>query len=155
MVVAFEFLVFYVELTYITSVSSHHLLLPRSPPPPPFLSLSSLSLRSQHLCRKGSGDIVKRWVNEVQEALSSDNVMVQYHAMGLLYHIRKHDRLAVSKMVTKLTRSSMRSAHGYCLLVSLLIHFEIYSKFCLFFFRYGLRVKSWKRRRDRKFACVQ
>ena len=90
------------------------------------LSLSlSLSLSQthtpQHLCRRGSGDIVKRWVNEVQEALSSDNVMVQYHAMGLLYHIRKHDRLAVSKMVTKLTRSSMRSAHGYCLLVSLCV----------------------------------
>ena len=66
---------------------------------------------------------MKRWVNEVQEALSSDNVMVQYHAMGLLYHIRKHDRLAVSKMVTKLTRSSMRSAHGYCLLVS----FQLYT----------------------------
>ena len=60
-------------------------------------------------------------MNEVQEALSSDNIMVQYHAMGLLYHIRKHDRLAVSKMVTKLTRSSMRSPHGYCLLVSVYI----------------------------------
>jgi coatomer protein complex subunit gamma len=78
---------------------------------------SAALVSSLHLCRKGSGDIVKRWVNEVQEALSSDNVMVQYHAMGLLYHIRKHDRLAVSKMVTKLTRSSMRSAHGYCLLI--------------------------------------
>ena len=82
------------------------------------MNCSSSSSSSQHLCSRGSGDIVKRWVNEVQEALSSDNVMVQYHAMGLLYHIRKHDRLAVSKMVTKLTRSSVRSAHGYCLLVS-------------------------------------
>ena len=72
----------------------------------------------QHLCGKGSGEIVKRWVNEAQEALSSDNVMVQYHALGLLYHIRRRDRLAVSKMVLKQIRSSLRSPFGYCLLVS-------------------------------------
>ena len=71
----------------------------------------------QHLCVRGSTEIVKRWVNETQEAVSSDNMMVQYHAMGLLYHIRKRDRLAVSKMVTKQIRSSLRSPHGYCLLI--------------------------------------
>ena len=60
---------------------------------------------------------MKRWVNETQEAVSSDNLMVQYHAMGLLYHIRKRDRLAVTKMVTKQIRSSLRSPHGYCLLI--------------------------------------
>lgn len=43
--------------------------------------------------------------------------MVQYHAMGLLYHLRRRDRLAVSKMVSKQIRSSLRSPHGYCLLV--------------------------------------
>ena len=57
-------------------------------------------------------------MNEVQEAVTSDNAMVQYHALGVLHHIRKHDRLAVSKMVTKLIRSSMRSPFGYCLLVN-------------------------------------
>ena len=71
----------------------------------------------QHLCVKGSTEIVKRWVNETQEAVSSDNMMVQYHAMGLLYHIKKKDRLAVSKMVTKQIRSSLRSPHGYCILI--------------------------------------
>lgn len=71
----------------------------------------------QHLCRQGSNEIVKRWVNEIQEALSSDSLMVQYHAMGLLYYLRRRDRLAVSKMVTKQIRSSLRSPHGYCLLV--------------------------------------
>lgn len=60
---------------------------------------------------------MKRWVNEIQEALSSDSLMVQYHAMGLLYYLRRRDRLAVSKMVTKQIRSSLRSPHGYCLLV--------------------------------------
>ena len=61
--------------------------------------------------------MVKRWVNETQEALSSDSHMVQYHAMGLLYYLRRKDRLAVSKMVTKQIRSSLRSPHGYCLLI--------------------------------------
>ncbi len=51
----------------------------------------------QHLCERGSGEIVKRWVNEAQEALSSDNVMVQYHAMGVLYHIRKRDKYVVHR----------------------------------------------------------
>ncbi len=90
-----------------------------------FISLSILTFLSnfiplsppQHLCSRGSNEIVKRWVNETTEALASDNVMVQYHAMGLLYHIRKKDRHAVSKMVTKLIRSSLRSPHGYCLLI--------------------------------------
>ena len=49
-------------------------------------------------------EVVKRWVNEAQEAVNSDSVMVQYHALGLLYHIRKTDRLAVTKLVSKLTK---------------------------------------------------
>ena len=81
------------------------------------LSVYYVFMHSQHLYSKGSPEIVKRWVNEAQEALSSDSLMVQYHAMGLLYHIRKKDRLAVSKMVTKQIRSSLRSPHGYCLLI--------------------------------------
>ena len=43
---------------------------------------------------------------------------VQYHALGLLYHIRKHDRLAISKLVAKYARSSLRSPYAVCLLVS-------------------------------------
>lgn len=44
--------------------------------------------------------------------------MVQYHALGLLYHIRKTDRLAVTKLVTKLTSTKLRSPYAVCLLVS-------------------------------------
>ena len=72
----------------------------------------------QHLLKQ-SPDVVKRWVNEVQEAASSDNIMVQYHALGLLYHIRKHDRLAASKMVSKYTRGGLKSPYATCLLVCL------------------------------------
>lgn len=64
-----------------------------------------------------AGDVVKRWANEAQEALNSDNIMVQYHALGLLYHIRRADRLAVSKLVNKLTRQSLKSPYAVCLLI--------------------------------------
>ncbi|XP_059621090.1 coatomer subunit gamma isoform X2 [Phlebotomus argentipes] len=73
--------------------------------------VSSLHLTST------AGDVVKRWANEAQEALNSDNIMVQYHALGLLYHIRKSDRLAVSKLVNKLTRQSLKSPYAVCMLI--------------------------------------
>jgi coatomer protein complex subunit gamma len=60
---------------------------------------------------------VKRWVNEAQEAVNSDNIMVQHHALGLLYHIRKNDKLAVTKLVQKYTRHSLKSPYAYCLLI--------------------------------------
>ncbi|ERL89814.1 hypothetical protein D910_07175 [Dendroctonus ponderosae] len=59
---------------------------------------------------------VKRWVNEAQEAVLSDNIMVQYHALGLLYRIRRADRLAVSKLVARLTRLSLKSPYAVCML---------------------------------------
>ncbi|XP_042195582.1 coatomer subunit gamma-1 isoform X2 [Callorhinchus milii] len=77
---------------------------------------SSALLSSLHLL-KSSFDVVKRWVNEAQEAASSDNIMVQYHALGLLYHVRKNDRLAVSKMVSKFARQGLKSPFAYCLMI--------------------------------------
>ena len=58
-----------------------------------------------------------RWVNEVQEAISSDNVMVQYHALGLLYHLRKSDKLAITKLLSKLTKMSLKSPFAVCMLI--------------------------------------
>lgn len=77
---------------------------------------SAALVSSLHLART-SGELVKRWVNEAQMAFSSDNVMVQYHALGLMYHIRKTDRLAVIKMVSKLTKQSLKSPFAVCLLI--------------------------------------
>lgn len=80
-------------------------------------AVSSAALVSSiHLART-IPDGVKRWANEAQEALNSDNVMVQSHALGLLYHIRKSDRLAVTKLVTKLIRSSLKSPYAICMLI--------------------------------------
>uniref|UniRef100_H3B7N0 Coatomer subunit gamma n=1 Tax=Latimeria chalumnae TaxID=7897 RepID=H3B7N0_LATCH len=75
-----------------------------------------LALRLHHMM-KMSYDVVKRWVNEAQEAASSDNIMVQYHGLGLLYHLRKNDRLAVSKMLNKFTKSGLKSPFAYCMLI--------------------------------------
>lgn len=77
---------------------------------------SAALVSSLHMARMAN-DVVKRWVNEAQEAVNSDNIMVQYHALGVLYHIRKTDRLAVSKLVAKLTRMSLKSPYAVCMLI--------------------------------------
>lgn len=66
---------------------------------------------------KASPDVVRRWVNEVQEALHSASEMVQFHALSLLHDIKCHDRLAVSKMVAQLTRGAIGSPLATCLLI--------------------------------------
>jgi coatomer protein complex subunit gamma len=43
--------------------------------------------------------------------------MVQYHGLGLLYQIRKTDRLAVTKLVAKLTKMHLKSPYAVCVLV--------------------------------------
>ncbi|XP_076897530.1 coatomer subunit gamma-2-like [Bidens hawaiensis] len=62
-------------------------------------------------------EIVKRWSNEVQEAVQSRAALVQFHALALLQQIRQNDRLAVSKLVTSLTKGSVRSPLAQCLLI--------------------------------------
>ncbi len=44
-------------------------------------------------------DMVKRWVNEVGEALNSKVPIVQYHALNLTYELRRQDRLGLQKLV--------------------------------------------------------
>jgi coatomer protein complex subunit gamma len=75
-------------------------------------------------------DIVRRWINEVQEAVNSSSNMVQYHALALLYKIKQHDRLAVSKVVQQLSKGSLRSPLATCLLIrytSKLLHEDMNS----------------------------
>ncbi|XP_019169793.1 PREDICTED: coatomer subunit gamma-2 [Ipomoea nil] len=62
-------------------------------------------------------EIVKRWSNEVQEAVQSRAALVQFHALALLHQIRQNDRLAVNKLVTSLTRGTVRSPLAQCLLI--------------------------------------
>ena len=85
---------------------------------------SSALMSGLHLFRT-CPEVVRRWINEVQEAVNSSSDMVQYHALSLLYKIKQHDRLAVSKIVQQLSKGSLRSALATCLLIrytSCLLH---------------------------------
>lgn len=85
-------------------------------------SVSSAALVSSYHLLPIARDIVRRWQSETQEAASSSkssggfsfglggssshglaaantNYMTQYHAIGLLYQMRSHDRMALVKMV--------------------------------------------------------
>lgn len=64
------------------------------------LVASSALVSGIHLI-KSNPEIVRRWVNEVQEAVNSQNDMVQYHGVALMYQIRQHDKLAVSKVINR------------------------------------------------------
>uniref|UniRef100_H3G9Z1 Coatomer subunit gamma n=1 Tax=Phytophthora ramorum TaxID=164328 RepID=H3G9Z1_PHYRM len=80
------------------------------------LVASSALVSGIHLI-KNNPEIVRRWVNEVQEAVNSTNDMVQYHGVSLLYQIRQHDKLAVSKFITQLQKTNLRSSLATCLLI--------------------------------------
>lgn len=62
-------------------------------------------------------DVVKRWVNEIQETVNSEHSMVQFHALALLYELKKGDRLALHKVVTSMARNSLKSPMAECLLI--------------------------------------
>jgi len=85
----------------------------------PYVASSALVSGYHLMVNPGNGDIVKRWFNEIQESTKSKHVMVQYHALGLLYKIRQHDKLAVSKIVVSMTKASIRSPFAHCLLIRL------------------------------------
>lgn len=64
-----------------------------------------------------SGDVIKRWVGEIQEAINSRHPMVQFHAVALAHALRANDRLAINKLVSQLIRGTVRSPMAQCLLV--------------------------------------
>jgi len=80
-------------------------------------TVSSAALVSATHLTQVDPDIVRRWSSEIQETLNSPSPGVQFHALGLLYEIRKSDRLAVNKLVMQLTRTQIRSPLANCLLI--------------------------------------
>ncbi|ODA78658.1 hypothetical protein RJ55_06040 [Drechmeria coniospora] len=82
-------------------------------------SVSSAALVSSYHLLPIARDVVRRWQSETQEAAASsktgsgfsmgfsgsgqmpmnNSAMTQYHAIGLLYQMRMHDRMALVKMV--------------------------------------------------------
>jgi coatomer protein complex subunit gamma len=60
---------------------------------------------------------VKRWSNEVQEAINSAQHFVQFHALALLHRIKQSDRLAITKLVSTLTKTNIRAPLAQCLVI--------------------------------------
>merc|ERR1712190_529466 len=73
----------------------------------PFVSSSALVCGIS--LAKTAPDVVKRWVNEIQETVNSKHAMVQFHALALIYDLKKSDRLALHKVVTGLAKSQKGS----------------------------------------------
>ena len=63
---------------------------------------------SLKLC-KTHAEIVKKWVTEVQEKLSSKNSTIHFHAMLLLYQMKKNDYLALSKFFDSMMNLNLKS----------------------------------------------
>lgn len=73
---------------------------------------SAALVSSFHLLPIGK-EVVKRWTNETQEAVlahkffsqtsdssaPTENRMTQYHALGLLYALKSHDKMALRKLI--------------------------------------------------------
>ncbi|KAI9891382.1 MAG: Coatomer subunit gamma-2 [Vezdaea aestivalis] len=107
-------------------------------------SVSSAALVSSYHLLPIAKDVVRRWQSETQEAASSSNrstgfslgfgaggahntlaasntnYMTQYHAIGLLYQMRSHDKMALVKMVQQFGAAGvLRSPAALLLLVRL------------------------------------
>ncbi len=59
--------------------------------------------------------------------------MVQFHALSLLHQIRQSDRLAVSKLVTQLTKSNIRSPLAQCSIIRYVSQVGITINVCKFY----------------------
>lgn len=106
-------------------------------------SVSSAALVSSYHLLPIARDVVRRWQSETQEAVSSSkssggfslgfstsgsqqslqpsaHYMSQYHAIGLLYQMRSHDRMALVKMVQQFGAPGVvKSPAGTIMLVRL------------------------------------
>ncbi|XP_026322630.1 coatomer subunit gamma [Hyposmocoma kahamanoa] len=82
-------------------------------------AVSSAALVSALHLSSNAPDLVRRWANEAQEAITSDNAMVSYHALGVVAGSRKNDKLSTVKLVTRLSRFSLKSPYALCYLIRL------------------------------------
>jgi hypothetical protein len=70
---------------------------------------SSPSFFTRRCCCMQNAEIIKRWVNEVQEAVQSKHSMVQFHAVALLHALR----CVVTRAQLQLCAASRLSAAMY------------------------------------------
>lgn len=64
-------------------------------------------------------DVVRRWNADVQSVATSSSTpgIVQYHAIGLMYGMRRSDKQAVAKMVSQLAKYVLRLRLYVCMFV--------------------------------------
>lgn len=80
-------------------------------------SVSSAALVSGLGLYASSKEVVKRWQSEVVEAVnSSKGVVTQYHAIALLFLIKQHDRMGLTKLVQTYSKG-LKSVFAQCMLV--------------------------------------
>jgi len=92
-------------------------------------SVSSAALVSSYHLLPVAKDVVKRWANETQEAVLAlksfpstqevfvtDSLITQYHALGLLYNLRNHDKMALRKIIQQFSKS-LRNPLAICQLI--------------------------------------
>lgn len=70
-------------------------------------------------------DGVKRWTHEIKGALSSDSPMVQYHALGLSYNLRRNDRKAISRLINDTIDQSLKSPLAVCLMIKIITKYIV------------------------------
>ncbi|CAN6674001.1 coatomer subunit gamma [Trichomonascus vanleenenianus] len=97
--------------------------------------ISSAALVASYHLIPIAKDVVRRWANETQEAVlaqkkfpqgsldsqyaASLSTMTQYHALGLLYHLRSHDKMALMKMIQTFSSSGaqLRNSNAIVMLI--------------------------------------
>ncbi|KNB46255.1 coatomer subunit [Blastocystis sp. subtype 4] len=62
-------------------------------------------------------ELVRRWVNEINQSLTYEDEMVQYHGLLLLYAMKQNDALALNKLVTQLRQHLPTSPLAVCMLI--------------------------------------
>nr|CDS27345.1 Coatomer subunit gamma [Hymenolepis microstoma] len=80
-------------------------------------AIASAVLASAYHLMRVCPEIIRRWNNEIQGVVSGPNVIVQYHALGLLYLMRQNDRLATLKLIQKFLQSPLRSSYAHCIMI--------------------------------------
>jgi len=70
--------------------------------------------------RPGGAAIVKGWTKQLQDAVRSSDPMVEYNGLVLLYKVRKHDPLAVTRIATTLAKTPPKGALAQVMLIRII-----------------------------------
>lgn len=103
-------------------------------------SVASAAIVSSYHLTPIARDVVRKWANDAQEALQgssggsffggnsspsgnfASSTMYQYHAIGLLYELRSHDKMALMRMIQQLTsqNSPIKNPNALVMLLRLI-----------------------------------